>query len=140
MTRPGGMRATRSSTETAYGVGPVSPPGRTDRPAEDDADRTTPVRLEQRAGVEGLRAVDHGEVAEAVRLGVRDLLGQAADAVAGRQRRDRDGGQHAARLAARGEEAGAAVTGDAGGERVHVARPATGGGAQGDAALRAGRR
>src|SRR5947209_3182426 len=104
MTRPRGMRATRSSTETAYGVGPVSPPGRTESPAEDDADRATPARLEQCARVEGLRAVDDGEAADAVRLGVRDLLGEAADAVAGGERRDRDGGQHAERLAVRVEE------------------------------------
>src|SRR3954468_3529200 len=95
MTRPGGMRATRSSTDTAYGVGPVSPPGRTDRPAEDDADRATPARLEQRVRGEGLRPVDHGQVTEAVRLGVRDLLGEAADAVAGRERRDGHGRQDA---------------------------------------------
>src|SRR3954470_23958442 len=45
MTRPFGIRSTRSRTVRAYGVAGVSPPGRTERPA--DADATVPRRRDR---------------------------------------------------------------------------------------------
>ncbi len=78
---------------------------------------------EQRAR-EGLGALRQRDAEAAGAVGVGELLGHVADAVAGGQRRDGDGAEDAERVAAGVEEGRPGVAGDAGRDRVDGVAPA----------------
>src|ERR1700754_4534078 len=83
-----------------------------------------PLRKERTA--ERLGALRERDVRAAVRLHVRDLARQVADAVAARDRRDLERAQHAERATLTVDERAAGVTGDARGDRVDGVVPAAG--------------